>query len=177
MNGSPVLPRRATARREVSAGRVLLGQGQLGTVGIGLRHPHRPHPDPRLETIDGMNAPSPPVDPVVSLVAMTEWQTISHALLVWLSRQAHQPDPLEFLATPDGATIMPTDLEQLIVRLDGFGPVRCRGWRSASGLPQRVALPQRGRGRIQAVAADTTTAPLWQAQVAPPISPTGGTAR
>lgn len=84
---------------------------------------------------------------------MTECHALARALLVWLSRQTHQPDPLEFLATPDGSAVMPRDLEQPVARLQDFGLVHCHGSRSESRLPHQVSLSRRGRDSVQAFAA------------------------
>jgi hypothetical protein len=45
---------------------------------------------------------------------MIDVQAASPTFLAWLARQAHHPDPLEFLATPDGTAMMPRDLERLV---------------------------------------------------------------
>lgn len=76
---------------------------------------------------------------------MVDVQAHSPAFLAWLARQAHQPDPLEFLATPDGTAMMPRDLEHLVVHLDALGLVHTHRWRTDARLPQAVSLSKCGR--------------------------------
>jgi len=87
---------------------------------------------------------------------MAESRESSRAFLVWLSRQAHQPDPLEFLATTDGVGMMPGDLEHLVVQLHGLGLVSCDGWRAEGRLPCRVSLRSPGWHCLEAFGADVT---------------------
>jgi hypothetical protein len=87
---------------------------------------------------------------------MIDVQAASPTFLAWLARQAHHPDPLEFLATPDGTAMMPRDLEHLIVHLDALGLVHAGRWRTDARLPQAVSLSKCGRHCVLSFDGDVT---------------------
>lgn len=87
---------------------------------------------------------------------MTDCDVISRAFLLWLSEQAHQPDPLEFLASRDGSAVMPSDLEYLVAYLAGLGLLRVRHWRDHQS-PAGVVLSPRGHECVAAFGGDVAT--------------------
>ncbi len=74
---------------------------------------------------------------------------IATAFLRWLSEQTHEPDPLEFLATPHscGEPVMPGELEQAVAYANGLGLLRGH-WRGPD-ISARVSLSHRGWDCVQ----------------------------
>lgn len=87
---------------------------------------------------------------------MTQTQMNSRAFLRWLSQQAHQPDPLEFLATGDGAAMMPRELEHMVAYLNALRLVRAHGWQEQARLPRQVTLSTDGSSCVRAFDGDVT---------------------